>query len=213
MTLHRIIQRFEDEYPETRVVPQLVRSSTFESSSQNSGDEGNGSTLLSGSLLNGSTADPDTAIDDEDTDQYAIRLSRSSSVTSLHSRAMTSEEGQVHRLGQNIRRDFLSPSLDPTDDDPSFDDSHLTALREKLDRLHEEQIRSEYENTAPEKTFEELGSTVEELWTIQRQDSEAFERFKQSQIAAQINSGRRTPSVSGDNKNPDDREKSEAKLT
>lgn len=207
-----MIQRFEDEYPETRVVSQLVRSSTFESSSQNSGDDLNGSTTLSGTQPNGNSADGDTAIDDEDTDQYAIRLSRSSSVTSLHSRAMTSEEGQVHRLGQNIRRDFLSPSLDHADEDPSLDDSHVAALREKLDRLHEEQLRSEYENnTAPDKTFEELGSTVEELWRTQKQDSEAFERFKQSQIAAQINSGRRTASTSEGN--PDAESKSEAKAT
>lgn len=195
-----MIQRFEDQYPDTRVVPQLARSGTLGSSSQNSGDDGNGSSIIGGTKLNGNTADADTAIDDEDTDQYAIRLSRSSSVTSLHSRAMTSEEGQVHRLGQNLRRDFLSPSLDHTDDDPSPDDSHVAALREKLGRLHEEQLRSEYENAAPDKTFQELGSTVEELWTIQRQDSEAFEKFKQSQIAAQINSGRRSASMSENNK-------------
>jgi hypothetical protein len=110
---------------------------------------------------------------------------------------MTSEEGHVHRLGQNIRRDFLP--LDQAEEAESseiMDESQLAALREKLDRLHEEQTRSHFESVGADKAFQELGSTVEELWAIQRQDSEAYERFRQSQIAAQINSGRRTPSVS-----------------
>ena len=195
MTLHRMIQRFEDQYPETRVAPHPVSLTTQESGSLNSGDDMTSSAVLGGSQQMGPGAEDDTAIDDEETDQYAIRLSRSSSVTSLHSRAMTSEEGHVHRLGQNLRRDFLSPSLARKDDDPSADDSHITALREKLDRLHEEQTRSEFESVDPDKAFEELGSTVEELWATRSQDAEAFERFKQSQIAAQINSGR-TPSAS-----------------
>ena len=76
----------------------------------------------------------------------------------------------------------------------------FAALREKLDRLHDEQTRSHFESVGADKAFQELGSTVEELWAIQRQDSEAYERFKQSQIAAQINSGRRTPSVSDPNR-------------
>lgn len=198
MTLQKMIQRFEEQYPETRVVTQPAPSATQESGSQYSGDDLTSSAIISGRR----TVDNDTAIDDEDTDQYAVRLSRSSSVTSLHSRAMTSEEGQVHRLGQNLRRDFLNPSLDQEEDDLSHgnDDSHITALREKLDRLHEDQTRSEFESVDPDKAFEELGSTVDELWAIQRQDSEAFERFKQSQIAAQINSGKRSASASSGNK-------------
>jgi len=190
-TLHRMIQRFEDEYPETRVFPPIPRA-VADSSSQHSGDSANGSGTNSGGQLNLNIVDNENAIDDEDTENYAIGLSRASSMTSLHSRAMTSEEGHVHRLGQNLRRDFLSPSIDQEgdDDDASgLDDAYIAALRDKLDRLHEEQERS---SRFSDKTFEELGSTVDDLWTTQRQDSEAFERFKQSQIAAQINSGRRS---------------------
>lgn len=208
MTLHRMIQRFEEQYPETRVVSQAAPSTTQESSSQHSGDDGTGSASAIGQPIV-TNVDGDTAIDDEDTDQYAVRLSRSSSVTSLHSRAMTSEEGHVHRLGQNLRRDFLNPSLDQTDDGPTPDDSHIAALREKLDRLHDEQARSEFESVDPDKTFEELGSTVDDLWTTQRQDTEAFERFKLSQIAAQINSGKRTASSGGEG--PDEKSETEAK--
>lgn len=195
-TLHRMIQRFEDEYPETRVFPPVPRA-VADNSSQHSGDSANGSGTNSGGQLNLNNIDSENAIDDEDTEHYAIgRLSRASSMTSLHSRAMTSEEGHVHRLGQGLRRDFLSPSIDQEADDDDYDDdssglddAYIAALRDKLDRLHEEQERS---SRFSDKTFEELGSTVDDLWTTQRQDSEAFERFKQSQIAAQINSGRRS---------------------
>ncbi|KAL4780876.1 hypothetical protein BJX76DRAFT_336919 [Aspergillus varians] len=196
-TLQKMIQRFEDEYPETRIIPQVVKPN-HETSSQNSGDDGYLATSFGNVQSAGGAADNDNAVDDDEGDhQYDTRLSRASSITSLYSRAMTSEEGHVHRLGQNIRRDFLSP-LDQTEEGESetMDKSHLTALREKLDRLHEEQNRSNFESVGSEKAFQELGSTVEELWAIQRQDSEAYERFKQSQIAAHINSGRRTPSIS-----------------
>lgn len=175
-----MIQRFEDEYPETRI-PLQASTAPESGGSQHSGDEGNGITSTDANLSS-SLQDIENAIDDEETDQYAICLSRTSSMTSLHSRAMTSEEGHVHRLGQNLRRDFLNPSFGEGD---SNDESHVAALREKLDRLHGEQSESPFED----KAFEELESTVNELWAAQRQDAESFETFKQSQIAAQINSG------------------------
>lgn len=196
-TLHRMIQRFEDEYPETRIFPAPL--SVPETGSQNSGDGGNSPGAVDGSHANGNNADNENAIDDEDTDQYAIQLSRASSMTSLHSRAMTSEEGHVHRLGQHLRRDFLSPSIDQTDDDESpslLDDAYIAALRGKLGRLQDEQERSDL----GDKTFEELDSTVDDLWTTQRQDAETFEKFKQSQIAAQINSGRRSRPTTSEGK-------------
>ncbi|KAL4915067.1 hypothetical protein BDW62DRAFT_189176 [Aspergillus aurantiobrunneus] len=196
-TLQKMIQRFEDEYPETRIIPQAVKPNQ-ETSSQISGDDAYLATSLGNVQLAGTTADNDNAVDDDEGDQYAVRLSRASSITSLHSRAMTSEEGQVHRLGQNIRRDFLNP-LDQDEEGESpepMDEFHIAALRDKLDRLHEEQTRSRFGSVGADKAFQELGSTVEDLWAIQRQDSEAYEKFKQSQIAAQINSGRRTPSIS-----------------
>lgn len=49
------------------------------------------------------------------------------------------------------------------------------------------------ESVGADKAFRELGSTMEELWIIQQQDQDAFERWKQSQIAAQINAGLRSP--------------------
>ncbi|KAE8154040.1 cell wall biogenesis protein Mhp1 [Aspergillus avenaceus] len=192
MTLDRMIHRFEDVYPETRIAPPPAFSVAHDNSSQNSAEDGNGAPAF------GNHAD-ECAVDDEDAEHYTVGLSRTSSITSFHSRAMTSEEGHVHRLGQNLRRDFLNPPFDPTEDDlsTSLDDSHIAALRSKLERLQDEQARSSFESVGADKAFQELGSTVEELWAIQKQDNEAFEKFKQSQIAAQINSGKRTASEGG----------------
>ena len=121
-------------------------------------------------------------------------------MTSLHARAMTSEEGHVHRLGQNLRRDFLNPPAGQGDGDED-DDSHVVALREKLERLHEQQSQSPFDSAEAEEAFEKLGSNIDELWAAQRQDAEGFEKFKQSQIAAQINSGLHPSAPSHENDN------------
>lgn len=147
-----MIQRFEDEYPETRIVPQPAFIAP-DSSSQNSGDDVNGGTTFGTQPI--TDQGDECAIDDEDVDQYALGISRASSMTSLHSRAMTSEEGHVHRLGQNLRRDFLNPSFDQCDDDSSLalDDAHIAALREKLERLQEEQEHTHFDGVGADKTF------------------------------------------------------------
>lgn len=187
ITLHRMIQRFEDEYPETRISPQaepLPSIPAPDTSSQHSGEDGAGS-INAGNMANGQI--DETGADEED-GEYDVRLSRASSMTSLHSRAMTSQEGHIHRIGQNLRRDFLTPSLAPGDGEEDSDEeekSHIAALRQKLDRLHEEQ-------SFPDRAFDQLGTTVEELWAARKQDAEGFERFKQSQLAAQFNSGLRS---------------------
>ena len=191
-----MIQRFEDEYPETKLASQPPLSAGADNVSQYSGEDG-AALVTAGGNPGGSIMDNENAIDDEETDQYAIHISRTSSMTSLHARAMTSEEGHVHRLGQNLRRDFLNPPAGQDGRDEN-DDSHLVALRERLERLHEQQSQSPFDSVEADKTFEQLGNTVDDLWATQRQDVESFEKFKQSQIAAQINSGLRpSPSNSG----------------
>lgn len=194
VTLEKIIQRFEDEYPETRIAPPTASTAHEEVGSQHSSEDVQDQSLLAGSGPADAAVD-ETAIDEEDTDQYAVRLSRSGSNTSLHSRALTSEEGHIHRIGQNLRRDILDPSLGSSADGLSTvpDEARLALLRQKLESLRGDEIRSRVESVGPDKALEELGSTVEELWIIQRQDQEAFQKFKESQIAAQINGGLRPP--------------------
>lgn len=178
-----MIQRFEDEFPECRLTPD-----TSPQAGEAGSEHVNGEHTIGGGISRpGPAPDADTAVEEDDTDRFAIRLSRSGSNTSLHSRAMTSEEGQIHRIGQNLRRDMLEPSL------ASSDDSLADALRERLESIQGDEIRSQVESIGPDKVLAELGSTVEDLWAIRQHDHEAFERFRESQIAAQINAGIRPP--------------------
>ncbi|KAL1956353.1 hypothetical protein VTO42DRAFT_7336 [Malbranchea cinnamomea] len=196
-TLQRMIQRFEDVFPETRISAEKAPVATSIHSSN--GDETelaksvpNESSHLTAAAL--SQLEAETAIDDDDEDQFAVRLSRRSSNTSLHSRQLTSEEGQVHRLGQHLRRDILDSELSNPKGDVSQSPSggiDVAALREKLEKLRESQSQSQIETDGAGQAIQEVGSSLEELLTLQKQDPEAFADFKESQIAALINAGLR----------------------
>ncbi|ODH48958.1 hypothetical protein GX48_04891 [Paracoccidioides brasiliensis] len=205
-TLQRMIQRFEDEYPDTRLSTELdpTKANLPQSSSSHAStaDSVEQSKLDDSAILDAhapsqsadpdADADADTAIDDEDTDHYAIRLSRRGSNTSLHSRALTSEEGRVHRFQQHIRRDILNTDLGAATTDtlsPVPDEAKVAALRGKLERLRSSEMQTRIELVGPDKALEELGANIEELLALRERDPEAFESFKASQIAAQINSG------------------------
>jgi hypothetical protein len=179
-----MIQRFEDEYPETRIGPLTSLSVLSDYSSEHAVGDSHDQTDVTGSS-------PAANLEDEDADQYAVKLIRSGSNTSLHSRAMTSEEGHVHRMGQNLRRDLLNPALEKSAEalpQPS-DNSHIVVLQERLEQMRGDQIRSRIENVGLEEALKEIGISVEDLWTIHNQDAEYFQQFKESQIAAQINAG------------------------
>jgi hypothetical protein len=184
ITLQKMIQRFEDEYPETRIGPLTSLSVLSDYSSEHAVGDSHDQTDVTGSS-------PAANLEDEDADQYAVKLIRSGSNTSLHSRAMTSEEGHVHRMGQNLRRDLLNPALEKSAEalpQPS-DNSHIVVLQERLEQMRGDQIRSRIENVGLEEALKEIGISVEDLWTIHNQDAEYFQQFKESQIAAQINAG------------------------
>lgn len=186
-----MIQRFEDVFPDTRIPTESVPLAASLPSSHSDDVEGGKSHAtyspdLTASVLN--QLDAETAIDDEeDDDQYAVRLSRRSSNTSLHSRQLTSEEGQVHRLGQHLRRDILDSEENITQS--SSADIDVAALREKLERLRDSQAQTRTDDPDSGQTLNEVGSSLEELLALQKQDPEAFADFKESQIAALINAG------------------------
>ncbi|PGH06489.1 hypothetical protein GX51_02313 [Blastomyces parvus] len=197
-TLQRMIQRFEDEFPDTRLSTESETRKTLPQrtpSQSSAGDSAEQSNLVDSASLDAArlsqSPDQDQGIDDEDADQYAIRLSRTSSNTSLHSKALTSEEGRVHRFQQHVRRDILSTDLEAEPDTPSQgpDEMQINALREKLERLRSSELQSRIELVGPDKALEELGANMEELIALRERDPESFESFKASQIAAQINAG------------------------
>ena len=201
-TLQRMIQRFEDEYPETKVSQML--------SPPTNGESKLGSSFADASVLSVSAESSQLSkipsLDDypdetsmEPKDPYAIKLSRTSSNTSLAAKALQNEEGRMHRFGQTLRRDILKPT--GVDDyqhgtsvnDPPESDA-LAALRAKFDGVPGEEILRKVELDGPDSVIREIGINAEELRALQMEDPEAFEAFKKSQLAAQINAGMLSPS-------------------
>jgi hypothetical protein len=191
-TLQRMIQRFEDEYPETKVPSTLPSALNGMPSPDPSVD----ASILSASVdSNGmiKLTDSEEYFPPEPKDDFAVRLTRTPSNTSLASKAITNEEGRMHRFGQTIRREVLKPTgIDDnlhgtraTDSDPP----HLAVLRDKLEELRGEDIRYRVEKEGADNIIRELGVNAQELLALQEQDPEGFNAFRESQLAAQINAG------------------------
>jgi hypothetical protein len=191
-TLQRIIQRFEDEYPETKV-PDLP------SSVPKLDDANAGTSLADASIVSASVgsntleqvASAEEYLQGEENgeDPIRLKLARTPSNQSLAARAYTDEEGRMHRFGQGVRREVLRQS-EMTDGEP-LDPAHLAEIRARYDDFKGEEIRERVEQEGADSVLKSLGVNAKELSVMQREDPEGFEVFKNSQIAAQINSGRR----------------------
>lgn len=192
-TLQRMIQRFEEQYPETRLTPA---NELAKEPSDNSSDR---SSLAETSNLSGSVDAPSTTItrvlsDAGSEEDYSVKLSRTGSNTSLHARMLTSEEGRMHKFGQQVRREMFRPQfLDyahgTTNEDPP-ESPHITALREKLELLKGDDIRKRVEEFGPDRVLEEMGADAEELLALEKQDPSEFEKFRESQMVAHLNTMR-----------------------
>ena len=122
-TLQRIIQRFEDEYPETRLAA-VDAAPSGDAAAENAAPRGTSAEIppAGDDDNNHSTftnlADPILMpISTNEDEPRAIQSGRSrhGSDVSLASRALAMEEGQMHRLGQQVRRGlFGSRSTSPT---------------------------------------------------------------------------------------------------
>ncbi len=192
-TLQRMIKRFEDEYPETKLA-----STSPPTANGLSPDPSLDPSILSASYdSNGATkmTDPEEYFPSGSppSDDLAAKLSRTPSNTSLAAKAFTNEEGRMHRFGQSIRREVLKPT--EIDDhlhgshESDSDPPHLAALRAKLEEMRGEDIRFRVEKEGADNIIRELGVNAQELLTLKEQDPEGFEMFKKSQLAAQINAG------------------------
>lgn len=156
-------------------------------------------------------ASADDAPDDnpEDEDRLLpVKISRTPSNTSLASKGMTHEEGRMHRFGQSIRREIALAAEDkhkhkhlPTSNppgsapepEPELDPERLHQVEERLANMPGEEItrfRDRCDAAGVERALAEVGVTAQELLALQRNDPEGFERFRLSQVAAELNSGR-----------------------
>ena len=185
-TLERMILRFEDEYPECRIDSPLPKLPADGSTSE--------SDSLPSSFTNPWTS-PMPAMDLHDVtedDEQAVKvpMSRHNSDVSLASRFLTQEEGQMHRFGQQLRRDVLRPQSQDYAHGTTGNEveaEHLQELRAKLEKLSGNEIKEKVERLGPDAALHELGATAKELWLLQRQDPESLEKFRNTQLMTEYN--------------------------
>jgi hypothetical protein len=198
-----MIQRFEDEYPETRLQPSDTASTHSSVASVPSSSPPLSTVPTMGNSVS------DMANQDSDEDEGFTLRSRHNSDVSLASRHMSQEEGRLHRFGHRVRTGLLNPSR-PTSADgdsdhprPSFlsgtmDDhglpEHLLSLRMYFQNYSGDEMRQMIEGVGWEKAFNNVVENAEELRNLERDDPSAFAQFKESQIAALKN---RNPDIFG----------------
>ncbi|KAI1989241.1 Microtubules assembly and stabilization protein [Ophidiomyces ophidiicola] len=201
ITLQRMIQRFEDEFPDTRLPaePDSTMDANSAMECSNPSIDQDKSSDVDEHADRGLSSE-NGRLEDDEVDRYAVRLSRTSSNTSLHSRALTSEEGRVLRLGQRLGHDIFQSELDNGDGGVSQSPPNIAELRRKLERLRSSESDSElhsgeYQDALEtNEILEQMGtSSLEDLVKLQKHDPEALAEFKDSQIVALINAGLRSP--------------------
>ncbi|QDS76189.1 hypothetical protein FKW77_008157 [Venturia effusa] len=212
-TLQGMIQRFEDEYPECRPtptypitqakVPPTDRIDAASSTSSTSGSPANPGSLTSidptsMSTSMGSLHGTDSASDDEHDEIERPFLSRHNSDVSLAARALSIEEAQVHRMGQKVKRELLSPSGGRADNgwnssagedlgaqqplDENGETEHLKLLRSKLEELQGEELRNCVVERGWEETAQYAIGKAREGGNI---DTEEF-RFEREKVKNEI---------------------------
>lgn len=184
-TLEGMIQRFEDEYPETRLPANLPSALSLDPENASPSETSILSTVV--------TQANDSAVfansDDEDGMHPAI--SRHNSDVSLASKALSQEEGRMHRFGQQFRRDILRPEtpdhLHNTTGNEQ-DPKHLQMLRAMIEELGGEEIKRKVEAGGKDAVIKELGDEAGILkQKLMESDPEGWAKFKEAQEVAQRN--------------------------
>ncbi|KAF2278814.1 RNI-like protein [Westerdykella ornata] len=198
-TLQGMIQRFEDEYPETRL-PAMDASSAHSSLNSSSPPTSSINPLPPTPTIPDSSITT-TALESDDDEPKALR-SRHNSDVSLASRALSLEEGRLHRLGHRVRTELLNASRptsahsDHANVSGTMDDhdlpEHLLALRNKYLGYSGEELRVMTESVGWERAFDKIVENAAELKSMMHENPEEFRRFRETQIAALRN---RNPDV------------------
>lgn len=180
-----MIQRFENEYPETRLTSSLQTTA---------GQSALLANLPFSNALHHSPTEPsidtsetvDDGVESESEETIRIPMQRHGSDASLASR-QAQEEGRMHKFGQRMRRDIFRPeTLDYAHGTTGqeFEANHIKALRSRVQDLKGEEIRNKLHTLGPDALFEAIGATAEELRALEKDDPEEFSRAR---LAAQSN--------------------------
>ncbi|KAI9845178.1 MAG: hypothetical protein M1837_005063 [Sclerophora amabilis] len=196
-TLDRIIHRFEDEYPECRLGP-LREPTPPNLDISNVGHNGNGrsSSPETGSVSATSdivpfATDATFYASDEEDGLFGSRskpMERNPSDVSLASKALSNEEGRMHRFGQQVRRSLLRPQMEDhahgtTGEEPP-EPSHILTLRDRIAAMPGDELKDKMNELGIDEMMKRLGASIEELKLLSDEDPEAFEAYRVSQILA-----------------------------
>lgn len=187
-TLEGMIKRFEEEFPETRL-PSAVISALADSQKESEQAEAFDSQKMSESL------DNERTIVDGGSDEEVViypTLSRHNSDVSLASKALSQEEGRMHRFSQAFRRDIL---IEPDTEDQengilaTIGPAQLRLLRAMVDDLGGEELKKKVETEGDEVIVDEIKNEASLLREkLKSGDPEGWQRFVEAQKAAQRNS-------------------------
>ena len=181
-----MIKRFEDEFPETRLQSDEVELVKV-------GTEPQISPVGSMDLANiteDQRSDNEQAIVDGNgsDDDFVVRpvLSRHNSDVSIASKALSQEEGRMHRFGQKLRREIIKAPEDGAGNGDN--DEHIRYLRAMVDGLGGEEMQKQLQDGGHEKVLQELNNKASTLRTqLIESDPEGWKKFVESQEAAERN--------------------------
>jgi hypothetical protein len=190
-TVQRMIERFESEYPETRI-PRPPQHNASDNSSLT--DQSN---LLASSVTTQAT-DLTNISDEEDADEFIRPTSpRRNSDVSLASRALGIEEGRLHRIGQHMRREVIDSPRSTEggadwapwrkEEQAKRESVRLESLRERLEGVSGVDMRRIVDEEGWNGLLKKVGGTYEDLRVLQEQDPEGWAAFKDAQETARMN--------------------------
>ncbi|KAI4720047.1 RNI-like protein [Aureobasidium sp. EXF-10727] len=199
-TLSGMIERFEDEFPETRL--HLDLQAHQQSFSLSSSLESTESGPLSNDFMASSATTFGTetsAIESDQDEELHVggggSMRRKASDVSLASRALAIEEGRIHRLGHKVRQDIIDVPIGVQTSEPDAHTewapgSHMAEIASKLGDISGPELRVMLDQKGGwEGVMEKMGANLEELQQLQMKDPQGWEQFKESQLKARANRG------------------------
>ncbi|KAI5271491.1 RNI-like protein [Aureobasidium subglaciale] len=196
-TLSGMIERFEDEFPETRLrldIPPHQQNISLSSSleSTESGPLSNDFMASSATTFGTETSAIESDLEE---DLHVGSMRRKASDVSLASRALSIEEGRIHRIGQKVRQDIIDvPIVAQTSESDAHAEwapgSHMADIASKLADMSGPELRVLVDQEDGwEGVMQTMGANLEELQQLQMKDPQGWEQFKESQLKARANRG------------------------
>ncbi|KAL8730393.1 MAG: hypothetical protein Q9181_004677 [Wetmoreana brouardii] len=166
-TLERMIQRFENEYPETR-----LSTTPFGETTKSADTSATDAAIAPEDSLSPTTSHTLDAADEYESSTTALKpaLARNPSEHSLATR-QAAEEGRMHRFGQRVRREVLPPDMLDYAHGTTGEEQepeHLKELRKRMEGYGGEEIERRVAEIGIEAALKEIGATMEEILELRK---------------------------------------------